>query len=467
MSNPINYNAAPTISRFMQDTRDVRLLMGPYGSGKTTGCIMELIRRATMEHPNAHGLRQTRFVVVRNTAQQLRQTVLEDIRKWLQPAFGYKVTDSTLQFDFSLSDGTRVKSDWLMIPLDKPEDQQRLLSLNITGAWISEFREVPIAIVQAVLGRCGRFVPLGVQMNSWSGLIAESNPPDEDSEWYNAMEIETPPDWAVFKQPGGLEPNAENRQFLKPDYYEKLARNNTPDWVNIHVHGKYGKSLSGEAVFRSSFRPDFHVTYNMLKAIPNLPLMVAQDFGRTPASLITQMDVRGRLLVMKELTGIDMGIEQFSVTQSRPCLLNEFTGLSSFIIGDPAGKQKSQSNEDSPFDVLRRLGFNTYAAPTNDLDPRIRAVEQMLMRQVDGGPALLIDGGRCPQLVKTMKSMYKYKRKKAGDLEDQPVKDHPWSDLADCLQYACLGATGSYTARVMSDSRPRTRRPQPNAAGWT
>ena len=124
--------------------------------------------------------------------------------------------------------------------------QQRLLSLNITGAWISEFREVPLPIVQAVYGRCGRFVPLGVQKNAWSGLIAESNPPDEDSDWYNSMEIETPPDWAVFKQPGGLDPNAENRQYLKTDYYEKLASNNTPDWVEIHVHGKYGKSLSGE-----------------------------------------------------------------------------------------------------------------------------------------------------------------------------------------------------------------------------
>lgn len=466
MSNIINYNASATIARFMQDKSEVRLLMGPYGSGKTTGCIMELVRRATMEHPNTHGLRQTRFVVVRNTAQQLRQTVLEDIRKWLQPAFGYKVTDSTLQFDFSLGDGTRVKSDWLMIPLDKPEDQQRLLSLNITGAWISEFREVPLAIVQAVYGRCGRFVPLGVKMNAWSGLIAESNPPDEDSDWYNAMEIEVPPDWAVFKQPGGLDPLAENRQYLKPDYYEKLSRNNTPDWVDIHVNGKYGKSLSGEAVFRTSFRPGFHVTYNSLKPNPAMPLMLAQDFGRTPAALITQVDNRGRLLVLKELTGIDMGIEQFSTTLSRPCLLNEYTGQSSFVIADPAGKQKSQSNEDSPFDVMRRLGFNTYAAPTNDLDPRIRAVEQMLMRQVDGGPALLIDGGNCPLLVKAMKSMYKYKRKKAGDLEEQPAKDHPWSDLADCLQYACLGATGSYTARVMADSRPRARRPPPNAAGW-
>ena len=466
MSNIINYNAPPTIARFMQDKSEVRLLMGPYGSGKTTGCIMELIRRATMEHPNAHGLRQTRFVVVRNTAQQLRQTVLEDIRKWLQPAFNFKVTDSTLQFDFALGDGTRVKSDWLMIPLDKPEDQQRLLSLNITGAWISEFREVPLPIVQAVYGRCGRFVPLGVKKNAWSGLIAESNPPDEDSDWYNSMEIEVPPDWAVFKQPGGMDPNAENRENLKTDYYEKLSRNNTPDWVEIHVNGKYGKSLSGEAVFRTSFKPAFHVTYNSLKPIPSMPLMIAQDFGRTPAALITQVDNRGRLLILKELAGIDMGIEQFTTTLTRPCLLTEFTGLSTFIIADPAGKQKAQTNEDSPFDVMRRLGFNTYAAPTNDIDPRIRAVEQMFMRQVDGGPALLIDGGNCPQLVKALKSMYKYKRKKAGDLEEQPSKDHPWSDLADCLQYACLGTTGSYTARVMSDSRPRARRPPPNAAGW-
>lgn len=469
MSSTINYDAPGTISNFMLDNSKVRLVIGPYGSGKTTGCIMELMRRAMLEYPDANNVRRTRFVVVRNTAQQLRQTILEDIRKWLSPAMTYRVTDSTVQFRFSHPTQGRIESDWMLIPLDKPEDQQRLLSLNITGGWVSEFREVPIRVVEALLGRCGRYVPIGVKGNAWHGVIGESNPPDEDSEWYNKLEIERPPTWKLFKQPGGMDPNAENKEpgRLPAGYYEDLIASNNPDWVDVHVHAKYGKSLSGQAVFRASFKPDFHVTYNSLKPIPSYPLMIGQDFGRTPAALIGQVDNRGRLLVFNEATSVDMGIEQFATSTLRPLMFNHFTGQSSFMVADPSGKDKNQVSEESPFDALRRLGFKVYGAPTNDLEPRLRAVEQLLLRQVDGGPMLLIDGGGCPTLVQAMKFHYRYKRKQNMELEDKPEKTHPWSDIVDCLQYMALSTNANYTGKVMNDSRPRIRRPSPAAAGWT
>jgi hypothetical protein len=468
-SSVINYDAPKTITDFMLDDSKVRLIIGPYGSGKTTGCIMELMRRAMMEHPDTNGVRKTRFVIVRNTSQQLRQTILEDIRKWLTPAMTYRVTDSTVQFRFSHPTLGRIESDWLMIPLDQPEDQQRLLSLNITGGWVSEFREIPIRIVEALLGRCGRYKPLGVTQNAWYGVIAESNPPDEDSDWYKKLEIERPPTWKLFKQPGGMSPHAENKEpgRLPPSYYEDLIASNNPDWVDIHVHAKYGKSLSGQAVFRASFKADFHVTYNSLKPIPSLPLMIGQDFGRTPAALIAQVDNRGRLVVFKEATSVDMGVEQFATSILRPLMFRDFIGLSSFMVADPTGKDKGQVSEESPFDALKRIGFKVYGAPTNDIDPRVRAVEQLFLRQIDGGPMLIIDGGGCPQLVQTLKYGYRYRRKQNGELEDKPEKTHPWSDLADCLQYLALSTNANYTGRVMAESRPRVRRPAPPASAWT
>ncbi len=463
----VNYDAPQTVSSFMLDNSLVRTLIGPFGSGKTTGMVMELARRMLMEHADANGVRRTKFVVVRNTAQQLRQSVLEEIRKWLFAAMGFRVTDSTVQFRFKHSELGTIESDWLLIPLDKPEDQQRLLSLNITGGWVSEFREVPLPLFEALLGRCGRYVPLGVNGNAWHGLIAESNPPDEDSDWYNKIEISRPRDWRCFRQPGGLDANAENRKHLPPDYYERLEANNSPDWVDVHVHGKYGKSLSGQAVFRRTFQPGFHVTYNDLRPQPSMPIMLAQDFGRTPATLITQVDNRARLLVLREVTGDGMGIEQFATTKLRPEMVTHYAGMSSFMIADPSGKDKGQVTEESPFDCLRRLGFTVYGAPTNDLEPRIRAVEELLMRQVDGGPMLLIDGGNCPQLVQALKFNYRFKRKQNNELDDKPEKTHPWSDLADDLQYAALGVKGNYAARKLIMSQPRQRRPIASSAGWT
>ncbi len=463
----INYDAPPTVAAFMNDDSKVRCLLGPVGSGKTTGMAIECARRMAEEHPNVDGIRETRVAIVRNTSQQLRQTVLPEIEKWLQAGYQYKVTDSTLLFDFKLPDGTRVKSSWMLIPLDTPRDIQRLLSLNLSFAWVSEFREVPPEIIEALFGRVGRFKSLGLKAAKYFGIMMESNMPDEDSPWYNKLELELPSTWKVFKQPGGLDPMAENREHLRADYYEDLMESNSEDWSNIYVHAKYGKSLSGQAVFRASFRSDFHVVYTALTPIKTVPLMVGQDFGRTPASLIGQVDNRGRLLIFQEVTGVDMGIEQFATTLLRPAMFNRFTGYSSFMACDPTGKDKNNTNEDSPFDVLKRLGFTPYGAPTNDLEPRLRAVEQLLLRQVDGGPMIIIDGGNCPQLVQAMKSQYRDKRKLNNELDEKPDKTHPWSDLADCLQYMALSTNANYTGKVMMDSRPRVRRPAASAAGWT
>lgn len=466
MSRVVNYNAPPVISQFMQSEAEVRLIIGPYGSGKTTGCIMELARRMLEENQDAQGVRRTRFVVVRNTSQQLRQSALEDIRKWFTGVMDYKVTDSTVQFRFTHPQYGRIESDWLLIPLDKPEDQQRLLSLNLTGGWISEFREVPLKVMEALLGRTGRYTPLGGGKCKWHGVIAESNPPDEDSDWYTKLEIERPSNWAVFRQPGGMEPNAENRENLRDGYYESLIESNTEDWVDVHVHAHYGKSLSGQAVFRSSFRPEYHVTYEELKPYPSVPLMIGQDFGRTPASLIGQVDPLGRLLIFQECYTTDMGLDMFLTSILRPMLLTRFQGRSSFIIADPSGRDKSQLREESGFDVLKKAGFKPYPAPTNLIDPRIRAVEQLFIRQVNGGPMLLIDGANCPTLVQALKFHYRYRRKKNEQLEDQPEKTHPWSDLADCLQYMSLGTNGGYAAKLVT-GKVANRAPRSTAAGWT
>jgi hypothetical protein len=462
----VNFRTPPTVGQFMLDTKFVRLIMGPVGSGKSAGCFMELLRRAHLQEPDNQGVRRTRFAIIRNTLQQLRQTCLADIQLWLSSVAHFRVTDQTVQIRLNMKDGTKIESDWMLIPLDTKQDQQRLLSLNLTGAWVSEFREIPLEIIDALSGRCGRYPSKAIAKPSWYGIIAESNPPDEDSEWYTKLELELPPNWSFFKQPGGLSEFAENVENLPENYYPNLAANNNPDWVDIHVHAKYGKSLSGQAVFRATFSPIRHVTYEGIKRVEGMSIMIGQDFGRTPASLIGQIDNRGRLVILHEAATQPedaMGIEKFGKEILRPMLYQHYANCEIYMIGDPSGKIKTQVREESPFDMLHRLGFIVYPAPTNDLEPRLRAVEQLFL-QHDG---LLIDGVNCPQLVQALKSWYRYKRKQTGTLDETPEKNHPWSDLADCLQYMALAAHGNYIGNLISRKRPRPKGPPITAGSWT
>ena len=89
-----SYTPPPTIRRFMLDDHFARFVIGPLGSGKSTGMFMELLRRAVEQAPDKDGVRPTRFAVIRNTLPQLRQTCLADMRQIIQPLFEYKIYEN-------------------------------------------------------------------------------------------------------------------------------------------------------------------------------------------------------------------------------------------------------------------------------------------------------------------------------------------------------------------------------------
>lgn len=463
----LHYEPPPTIERFMLDDSLVRCIVGPIGSGKSMGCIMELLRRARQQRPDSQGIRHTRCVLVRNTMQQLRATVLPDVQQYLRGMIRYFVTDATIQIRADLDDGTKIHSDWNLVPLDSKEDQRRLLSMQLTMAWINECREVPVEIVQALLGRLGRFPSKIMGGPSWFGLLMDTNPWAVDSEYHERFVLHPSDGWKLFHQPSGVGPFAENTSNLPEGYYQNLATDRDHDWTAVHIYSEWATSNAGQAVFRRSFNAETHVVDMVEVVNPFRPVAIAMDFGRTPACLIGQIDTMGRILIFKELTA-ECGLIQFIEEHVRPVLSQEpYAGKRVYVVADPAGREKSQITEESAYDVLRSLGFVTYPAPTNEIATRLLSVERALRSTIQGEPGLQINRAGCPSLIKALASNYRYRRKRDGVLEDVPDKNHPWSDLADCLQYFCLGAAANLTGRVMKLDRPRPSRPAFTAAAWT
>lgn len=459
----LNYTPPPTLGRFMASDQRVRVVRGPVGSGKSTVMVVEMLRRAIQQARDPDGIRRTRGVVVRNTLSQLEKTALETIRTVVpNEIMNYKVSDHTVQIRFN-----DVESDWILLPLDTPQNVQRLLSLEITWAWLSELRELPTQILQDVLGRCGRYPSKMRGGPTWYGVFGETNSFSEDDAWFERLELNLNPSWGYFIQPGARDPGAENLENLQPDYYKDLVANNTPEWVEQYVDNKVTPSLSGEAVFRSSFNPSFHISPSPLLPQQGGMLIIGMDFGRSPACLLTQMDARGRILVLREAISENMGIEQFCATYLRPILAEpDFSRLAVGVVGDPAGRMRSQIGEESIFDALKRLGLSAQPAQTNAIEPRLRAVEKWFLQQRDGGAAILIDP-RCENLIRALRSKYRYAKRKDGQLHPLPNKDHPWSDIADALQYAVLGHSGRISARFMRPRRDSSQSVDPTPAGWT
>jgi hypothetical protein len=478
-------NTLPTVGRFMRSNSFGRLIAGPVGSGKTTGCVVELLRRSILQTPGDDGLRHTRFAIVRQTLKQLRDTVLKDCHTWLGRIGEYKVSENTYYLNFD-----KVRSEWLFIPLEDAEDQSRLLSMQLTGGWMSECIEMDFGVIGPLSGRCGRY-PSGVTgAPTWSGLIADTNMPTELTPWHKFMNA-PPQDWEMFFQPSGLSPEAENLNYLNqtddtknlpldhPDriergreYYRRLVRMYGEDsaYIKRYVKAQYGDDPSGTAVYRESFLSRFHVVPKT-EVIPGYPLIVGQDFGRDPWSVICQCDHMGRLIVHEEVPAPEGGggLEKHVQQNLRPALMKpEYLGMNVAVVGDPSGIAKNNLSEESNFDALKRMGFAAFPAPTNDIDPRLRAVESYLGRHTNGGPSIVFSGERCPKLIRGMSGGYRFTKMKSGERRAKPDKNE-YSHVNDSLQYVCLVCHGGMVdeiARRLSSVRP-FRKKNVSKAGWT
>lgn len=472
----LDFTPTPTCKEFMLSTKRVRFLVGAVGSSKTTTCLYEILRRAAEQEPAEDGTRYTRFAIIRNTLAAIKSTVLKDIQQIFGPIIDYRVSESTVY----IRKGD-IHCEILLIPLDTPDDQKRLLSSQLTGAYFNEFVEVDPVFISGALGRCGRYPSQLRGKPTWYGVFADSNPGTEDSPYYEILKVELPESYGYFEQPPPLlrdddgnvteNPLAENIQYLPGgyDYYWTLLNGASPEWSERFVFGQWGESLEGQAVFKNTFSEPFHVANSELTPSVGHALIIGMDFARAPAAVVCQVDHLGRLLVLQEAYEENMGVEKFVRDRLMPIVFSpRFQGKPMYIVGDPSGTTKSQIGERSVFTMLRGLGFEAVPAQTNHIKPRLDAVEKWLLMQREGAAAILFDPVHCPELIVALKHKYRYRARKDGELEDKPHKMRPWADLADALQYACLGTAQNLMGKVMRRiHRSHDTKPDMPVGAWT
>ena len=76
-----DYSDVPTLKKFALSNVRTRCAMGPFGSGKSSACVMEIIRRAHMQAPGPDGIRRSRWAVIRNCYSDDTE-ILTEKRGW-------------------------------------------------------------------------------------------------------------------------------------------------------------------------------------------------------------------------------------------------------------------------------------------------------------------------------------------------------------------------------------------------
>jgi hypothetical protein len=466
-----DYNRVPTVRHFVLDDSRITAIQGPFGSGKSVGCVMKIIKKAHEQKPSPDGIRRTRFAVIRNTYTQLKDTTMETLKYWLP--FGVVGTYIETNKCLYVTEFPGVYCEIIFRALDQDTDVRNLLSLELTGAWINEYREVNKKIFEALDGRHGRYPPANDGGCSWNGIFMDTNPPLEGSYWYKLFEEKRPRGYKLYKQPSGLSHKAENLQSLPKGYYEDLANGKEDDFVNVFVHGNYGKVISGIPIY-TDYNDSLHVASQELQPMPDVPLILGFDFGLNPSAVICQVSPRGQLRVLDEITGIRGGLESMLDNFLLPLLSKKYQRIQKLQgAGDPTGNKRADTDETSCYDVLtsKKYKLDIVPARTNALLPRVNAVESFLRRLVDGSPAIIISP-TCKILRQGFNGGYRRKRIKGTQdmYGDEPDKNE-YSHIHDALQYACMFIMGGVEmedkrTQVLQLINKRSYRPADMVAGF-
>jgi len=467
-----DYSDVPTIKQFTLDNSRIRCVMGPFGSGKTSGCIMDIIRRANEIVPCYDGIRRSRWAVVRNTYLQLKDTTIRSFFDWFPPKiFGeYKVTDH----NYYITKFPGVQLEICFRALDREDQVSNLLSFEFTSAYFNEARQIPWSIIDAMDGRIGRYPSKRDIGEFWHGITMDTNPPDEDSTLYKKAEKIRPDNFRIFKQPSGLSVHAENTKHLPARYYQNLAKGKDEMYIRIYIHGQYGYLVSGKPVFLS-FRDNVHVAPHVLEPMKGVDVLIGLDFGLQPACVIGQLTPTGQLRILDELVSDGMGIRQFCQNQLLPLLRQKYFGMNVMGFGDPSGTSRAPTDESTCFDILHGsdVGLsNVVDAPTNAILPRVGAVEFFLNKMYAGEPGFVLSPN-CHFIRKAMNGAYHYDKdpKGSGDeYKPMPVKNFA-SHVSDALEYLCLYVTektayDKQRRSFLSQMKRKDYRPASEIAGY-
>ena len=443
----------PVLNAFMADDSFFRCLVGPFGSGKSASCAVEVFRRACQQKPDSGGVRRTRWAAIRSTYPQLRNTTIGSWQQWFHDGFAAFRWNPTPQHHIvmPLADKTILDMRVDFIALDGPTAEADLRGAELTGAWLNEISEIPKNVVMFALGRVGRYPAMKDGGPSWSGIVADSNAWDQDH-WLYGPFLESPAGWKFFRQPGAvvksgqkweLNPAAENSKHLPVDYYIRMLAGQGEDWIRVYLANEFAYAIDGKPVY-GEWSDSAHVASYIPEPIDTAPIYIGLDFGLTPCAIFGQRDSKGRWVILDELTSEDMGVQRFSEILAKH--LDEFYGHMNNNLftayGDPAGNQRAQTDEKTCLAIVKEYAnIEVRAAPTNDFTLRREAVAGALNRMIEGRPGFMLSP-LCRMLRKGFAGGYHYKRVKitgSDRYHDKPDKNE-FSHPHDALQYLMSGA---------------------------
>lgn len=465
----LHFDLTDTVDRFVSAVEngeaDEIALYGTRGDGKTQGALIAQVLHAVKHGEKGFDL-PTIWMGVTDTFESHKQKTIPSLEE-LHWEGRWRLSEQNHLAVFSVE-----RKELVHLSLFGIEDQGATDRVRRAahGMWFEEAAPTSVMVQSGGVSELAWGTGLtSLRLPSYSNpAILTENYPDEDH-WT----------WRHFS-PGdgvaGVHPEYPRRMWFRVPPGERAseeqrrkwmeALKDRPDILRRLLAGQPGTVQLGPQV-AVGFQEDLHMAKERIRPMKGEPLVIGQDGGHTPTTVIGQ-PWRGFIRIYACLTIERGGMKQHVEQNVRPWLsLHAPWALQdrSMIVGvyDPSMADEETDIERNPLDVLEKLlrgywqpGPSSWEARKNLLLPSLNA------HAGPGQPALQIDPVDGKLLVQALDGRWYYPQTAAGELRsDLPKKpNHPYEDAGDGYCYFLSGLSTAQVPRgpvkVETSFDPRT-----------
>ncbi len=410
---------------------------GTRGDGKTIGALMAMVEHSQLHASNGHPL-PVPWIGVTDTFQSHKLKTVRSLENPLWQGL-WEIKDQGHLALFKVDGQELVHLDLFGIEDQGAMDRVRM---ETCGVWFEE--AAPSALmVQST----------GIRLEAWGLAITSQripshchpailteNYPDEDHWTWQRFVANPNKNSAYFRVPPGERATADDRR----EWREALQ--DRPDLLRRLLDGQPGVVLLGQQV-AVGFNEDKHVSRERLYPFKGEPLIIGQDGGHTPATIIGQ-PWRGFFRIYAALPMDRGGMRQQVETNILPWLTRHapWAIRQPYMIQgvyDPSMPDDESDSDRNPVDVLEEYLGGVWEPGPVSWEARKGSLITAINRHAGPGElALQIDPVDGKPLVQALSGRWYYAQDKLGnvskDLPKQP--NHPWEDLGNALCYWLAGA---------------------------
>lgn len=464
----------PVAEKFLMSADPAAVLCGPRASAKSTQLVKKTIFEAQGIRPGGDGLRRYVASWWREKYVNLWHATIPTLWKVLPADLpgpngkpGWRgsaphAAEQHIRFRDEFGDIDLISRFRAFGDIADPED---LLGLEATDVVLNQIETLPEKLFTWLVAIVGRDPPRNLLYPEeipnfvYGKIFGDMNAPEPSSWLYRDFYEKKRDGYVLYRQPGGLEPGAENIHVVGRSYYLQQMKLNAHRkwWININVHNRPGFKMDGDTPYATEdggplWDDDAMMAKEAIAADPNVPIVGCADGGLTPAYVYSQV-IGGQARLLAEVAISRGGMKELSermleveAKRFRDCEIDDYCDPS-MIAGDDT-KDGSDRKRLSEY-----LGREVKPARTNNPDARHEAVREKM--RVEGGRPLLWVDPSCIVVRRGFNGAYRF-HQIAGTTDRGRIKNDFTTHVHDCVQ-GCALEWGGDAARKRKTDRAAER----------